>query len=62
MNNDLKGCPFCGSEVELKKAPLLGTWAILCYDCGADLMFYGAEKSKYKMIEKFNSRKGVTND
>ena len=39
----LKPCPFCGSEVKIRIAPLMGTVMFVCKNCGADVCFYGGE-------------------
>ena len=48
-------CPFCGSKyVEAFTAPL-GSHGVRCYNCGADVMFYGAD-SEAKTREAWNRR------
>ncbi|MBQ1386178.1 MAG: Lar family restriction alleviation protein [Erysipelotrichales bacterium] len=51
----LKPCPFCGGEVRMVIAPL-GTRAFICDKCGADVMFYRAERDTKKAAEKWNRR------
>ena len=48
MKNELKCCPFCGGKARMVIAPLMGTRAFICDKCGADVMFYGAEKDTQK--------------
>lgn len=49
-------CPFCGSKsVEAYIAPM-GTHGVRCYNCGADVMYYGAEGSEEKAIAAWNRR------
>ena len=51
----LRPCPFCGSKhVEAFTAPM-GTHGVRCYNCGADVMFYGAG-SEAKTREAWNRR------
>lgn len=53
----LRPCPFCGSKsVEAFSTPM-GTHGVRCYNCGADVMFYGAE-GKAKTREAWNRRAG----
>ena len=54
----LKPCAFCGHPVTLHQDLLKGTWVIVCGNCGADVMFFGAEHDRMKFIRKWNSRKG----
>ncbi len=56
MKVELKCCPFCGGKVRMVIAPL-GTRAIICDKCGADVMFYGAEKDTQKAVIAWNRRK-----
>lgn len=39
-----KPCPFCGAEVKVIDGPVAGIRIFICEKCGADVMFYGAEK------------------
>lgn len=49
-------CPFCGSKyVEAFNTPM-GTHGVRCYNCGADVMFYGAG-SEAKTRDAWNKRK-----
>ena len=57
MKNELKPCPFCGGKVRMVIAPLMGTRAFICDKCGADVMFYGAEKDTQKAVIAWNRRK-----
>ena len=51
----LRPCPFCGSKsVEAFSTPM-GTHGVRCYNCGADVMFYGAD-SEAKTREAWNRR------
>ncbi len=52
----LKPCPFCGESVQMLIAPMMGTRAFVCNGCGADVMFYGAERDTKKAAEKWNRR------
>lgn len=59
MARELKPCPFCGSRVKMTNGLIAGTNVIICPKCGADVMFYGADKDREKFINKWNSRKGM---
>lgn len=52
----LKSCPFCGGKARMVIAPLMGTRAFICDKCGADVMFYGAEKDTQKAVNAWNRR------
>ena len=58
MKTELKCCPFCGGKARLVRAPMFGTCAFICgnKDCGADVMFYGAEADTKKAKERWNRR------
>lgn len=56
MSNELKPCPFCGGKARIVIAPLMGTRAFICDKCGADVMFYGAEKDTQKAVNAWNRR------
>jgi len=52
----LSPCPFCGSKhVEAFTAPM-GTHGVRCYNCGADVMFYGTEASAFATAMAWNRR------
>lgn len=53
---EIKPCPFCGGKVSLHKGLVKGTNTMICYICGADVMFYGADHDVHKFIRKWNSR------
>ena len=57
--NELKPCPFCGHNVRMIKGWVKGTNTIVCMnpDCGADVMFFGADKNESLFIKRWNSRK-----
>lgn len=46
----------CGEVVQMVIAPMMGTRAFVCNGCGADVMFYGAERDTKKAAEKWNRR------
>ena len=52
----LRPCPFCGGSAEAYTAPM-GTHGVRCYNCGADVMYYGAEGSESKTRDAWNKRK-----
>ena len=52
----IKRCPFCGAKVTMKRSPFMGTWAFVCWSCGADVMFYGAEGDEDAALKKWNRR------
>ena len=54
MADGLKPCPFCGGEVTVNQTPMTGMWGAVC-DCASHI-FYGAEHSKEKTIEAWNTR------
>lgn len=56
MENNILNCPFCGRETKLVKVPVFNTYSIVCYKCGADVRFFGAESNKEELIRKFNKR------
>lgn len=62
--DELKPCPFCGGNVKMIRGFVKGTNTIVCLnpDCGADVMFFGAEKDKAKFIKRWNTRKGRRTD
>lgn len=47
-------CPFCGSK-NTKYAQVFG-YHCLCEDCGADTMFYGAERNLMATNKKWRRR------
>ena len=51
----MEKCPFCGSEIKVVKG-VLGTIMFICNSCGADVMFFGAEKDLNKAIDAWNRR------
>lgn len=51
----LKPCPFCGGKIEKYTFPLKGAQMFICYKCGADVCFYGAEYDP-KATEAWNRR------
>ena len=54
----LRPCPFCGSKsVEAFSTPM-GTHGVRCYNCGADVMFFGADGTEAKTREAWNRRAG----
>ena len=55
---EIKPCPFCGEKVQMRKGLVKGTNTMICYKCGADVMFYGADHDTDKFIKKWNSRAG----
>ena len=53
----VKPCPFCGSDdIKIYPGVLKGTLTAICFECGADVMFFGAEKDPEKFVDKWNSR------
>ena len=56
MMGKLKPCPFCGGAARTAIAPMMGTRAFICDKCGADVMFYGAERDTKKATEAWNRR------
>lgn len=56
MENNILNCPFCGSEAKLVEVPVFNTYSIVCFKCGADVRFFGAESNKEELIRKFNKR------
>lgn len=53
---EIKPCPFCGGKVKLHKGFIKGTNTMICEKCGADVMFFGADRDLEKFIQKWNSR------
>lgn len=53
---EIKPCPFCGGKASLHQGLLKGTNTMICHTCGADVMFYGADRDIDKFIKKWNSR------
>lgn len=51
----LKPCPFCGGEVNRHEGIVKGIVMFTCYNCGADVCFYGAEYEP-KASEVWNRR------
>lgn len=56
MRDDLKPCPFCGGEVEPFIGPFAKSWMFVCHRCGADVCFYGAERSRQLSVAAWNRR------
>lgn len=56
MNESLKPCPFCGSQVHKFIGPYKNTVMFVCYKCGADVCFYGAEHEP-RATKAWNRRK-----
>lgn len=55
MTNEIKPCPFCGSNnIKLSENMFTG-FTVICYGCGLDAGFYGHHE-KSKTIEAWNKR------
>ena len=59
---DLKPCPFCGSEAEMRNTRGLRTWIVECSNpsCPASYMIGNDYETKEEAIEFWNRR--VQND
>ena len=56
MKVELKPCPFCGSKnIRKVTGPFKKTQMFVCYECGADVCFYGAEQEP-KATDAWNRR------
>lgn len=56
IDRKIKECPFCGNDkCDVIKAPL-GTTMFRCFECGANVCFYGAEKDTDEAIKRWNRR------
>ena len=57
---DLKPCPFCGKDVELKHYKANGNdwWYIACRNCGIaiDPWMWNTHQTRMEAIEKWNRR------
>jgi len=53
--NELKPCPFCGSEKVAGAHSFTGIYMIKCLNCGAIASFCGKEE-KIKAIDAWNTR------
>jgi Lar family restriction alleviation protein len=65
MNNELKPCPFCGSEAVIRESKAGGgvaCWSVFikCPECRAEIAgvtgLYTDEDFKAKMVAKWNCR------
>ena len=56
MSEQLKPCPFCGGKVKMVNGIIARTIVFICEKCGADVMFFGAEKNKDKAVKAWNRR------
>lgn len=67
--SELKPCPFCGTEVKMRKVPLYGypgcfEFDVRCSKCGctldftrADSIYYSEEEAVANVRKKWNERK-----
>ena len=53
---EVKQCPFCGSLVEIFVSPVANTIMFRCHRCGADVCFFGAERSLPAAVDAWNRR------
>lgn len=53
MTNELKPCPFCGSNHVSFKSPVPRDWNVVCFGCGA---MTGITKSNKKALKEWNTR------
>lgn len=56
MTNELKPCPFCGSEVAVRYEPNCDLYYVHCYACGAETGDSGLYRKEDKAIEAWNTR------
>lgn len=58
MTTQLKPCPYCGAETELRTSPgTCGVTFVVCLACGAVTSFCGKE-SETRAIQAYNQRAG----
>lgn len=54
MAEELKPCPFCGSEnIREHSGYPLEYWSVKCLDCGGRMQFYGSQQ---QAINAWNRR------
>ena len=55
---DLKPCPFCGGEAQLKEDKRLNMWYVTCPSCKVET---DVDKTQEKPIAVWNKRNGISN-
>ena len=58
MSEEIKLCPFCGGEAELREYPLAEWWRVTCVDCDAQSgeFYYSENDIKENAIKAWNKR------
>lgn len=57
-NKELKSCPFCGGDAEIRTEPLVDMSLIHCINCDAMVSFVDNER-KDRLIKAWNRRTEV---